>query len=630
MKTKKLLDILSITAVSGFLLGASLSIHYILVNRYLQYKMFRLAFSTLKERLNQNMLGAIIAILVFYFFWILLVEKLKVNRKTTIALIFAAAILLFLDHLFKTFTAFTLLSGVKTLLIIIRDILVGATPIKYLLNTAQKYSVFILTVSLCVIACALGGWRLIKSKKQKLSLSKKEGFGLIRRIALAMVSFTVVLNTALFAYGYISVPAGPNIVIILSDALRRDHLSLYGYHKKTSPNIDRFAEGATVFKNAVSQSSWTLSSVASLFTSLYVSVHGVVRQGETEGDCLDYRLVTLAELLKNKGYKTAAFIENPMISRGLRFHQGFDVFKLTVPMIELAEYKPRPSELNKIAFPWIKKQKKKPFFVYVHYLDPHAPYAPIEPFASVFGTTDLRKLEDAKPDRDTIDLYINNYDGEILYIDHLIGQLLGHLKECGLTGETLIIMLADHGEGFLEHDNFAHGKTLYAEEINIPLIMKFPKSVELSDVSENRVGLIDILPTVLHVTGVISPYDYDGINLLDKTLGTDENRVIFSELLKPVGVGSLPRLAMMKGDFKAIYLTDRDQITELYDLDKDKEERDNILVQNPQIEEGFKKEIDLWREEKARKKQRLCIKNSSVTLRDEKRVKQLRALGYLQ
>ncbi|MCQ9206269.1 MAG: sulfatase-like hydrolase/transferase [Omnitrophica bacterium] len=637
MNKERLFNLLSSGIIAGFILGLAIALHDILVASYLQYGMLRLVNFILRDRLNIYILSAAGTVAILYIFWILLAEKIKLSKKLTAGLITILGIALFTDRIFRTFTPFTLLSGTKRLAVILGNSITGVSEsgFSYMFNTLQRYGAFCIVLFICFTIFIIVGWRVIKMGRKRI-LSRVT-LKYIRRGAFILVAFVALLNLVIAVDAGVNAPKGPNVIILLSDSLRRDHMGLYGYGRDTTPNIDRFAKDCVVFKNAISQCSWTSPAVASLFTSLYSSVHGVISHRERKADCLNHKLVTIAEALKEKGFQTAAFIASPQICKGLLWDQGFDKFKRIATMDVFLNAKPRASELNRLSLEWIAKNKGKPFFVYIHYMDTHYPYIPPQPYDSAFKSDVTRKMNTKEAsamhgvsgkDGQSSDLsyYIDKYDGEILYMDHMIGQFLGELKRYGLADNTVIVVTSDHGEGFFEHGFCGHGHTLYNEEIDIPLIIKVPESIGLKGAVYRKVGLIDILPSIMHVIGSkFSYYDINGINILDSSVDTvPKNRAIFSELDHKITLR-----AIKKFNYKAIYAPSEEKV-ELYDFENDPRETDNIVESYSEKSDELQEEIDAWQKQRGLQKKALGLKNVWVTIEDEKRIEQLRALGYLQ
>ena len=247
---------------------------------------------------------------------------------------------------------------------------------------------------------------------------------------------------------------GPNVIVYLLDTLRVDHLGAYDYDRSISPHIDAFASEAVVFDSAIAQSPWTRASVASIFTGLEPHRHGVNGfENKLPGPAL-----TLTELLSSAGYETAAFITNHNVGRGFGFEQGFDEFSVA-PHRRLRG----SARLNERLFAFLRSREPDgPLFLYVHAMDPHAPYAPPESFRSAWAKDvvqrdlgelkNLRKIRKSlKPEDPLVEQIVSLYDAEIAFNDSTFGKLIEELKRLGQYESSLIIFVADHGEEFWEH-----------------------------------------------------------------------------------------------------------------------------------------------------------------------------------
>ncbi|MFH1789239.1 MAG: sulfatase [Candidatus Altiarchaeota archaeon] len=324
-----------------------------------------------------------------------------------------------------------------------------------------------------------------------------------------------------------------NVVLISLDTLRADHLSSYGYPLNTSPHIDDLAAKGILFENAISQASWTMPSHAALFTSLYPSdmelfyfpYPGLISDNVT----------VLTELLKAEGYATAGFHGGSFLSEGFGFSQGFDVYKSNGPRME---------DNTRDIYSWLSENHDKKFFLFLHNFNVHGPYTPPKTYTRYFTNystptdlkshiIDVQRLYDEKggippENKSSLDYIISQYDGEIAYVDHLLGQFIGELVRYGLLNNTLIIVTSDHGEEFLEHGHFDHVRTLYDELVRVPLIVWAPTLPEGRRVSK-QVMLVDVMPTVLDLLGIKYSGDVRGLSLVSFVLGGGIERPALSE-----------------------------------------------------------------------------------------------------
>ena len=308
----------------------------------------------------------------------------------------------------------------------------------------------------------------------------------------------------------------PNVIVYLVDTLRADHLGSYGYPRTTSPHLDAFAREASVFRNAFAQSSWTKPAVVSLFTGLLPQVHRVIPRTAAIPEALPL----LPALLHDQGYATLGVVTNGNVSRAFGFARGFDAYEHlregTGPEIHQLS-----DRANQVAFKLLaQRPDDRPFFLYVHTADPHWPYTPREPFRTRLagdlsdpeaGHASLRSPSApiASLRRDVSQLY----DGEIAFNDNSFGLFLEKMHELDLYTGSLIIFLSDHGEGFYERGSFRHGTTLFAEEVQIPLVIRFPGGAGAGRVVETAARQIDVLPTILDCVGAPIPDGLPGHSL---------------------------------------------------------------------------------------------------------------------
>jgi arylsulfatase A-like enzyme len=360
-----------------------------------------------------------------------------------------------------------------------------------------------------------------------------------RRLASGFVSSALFLAALTGASVVVDRPAGgdlPNLIFILIDTLRPDHLGCYGYGRPTSATLDALSAESVLFEEAVSASSWTRSSIATLFTSTLPSTNGVMRADAV----LRRNRLTLPELLREAGYRTVGFNANVTISDKFGFDQGFDLFETAG--------RERAETITNLALEWIEENsEKRPFFLYLHYLDPHAPFDAPSPFGGMFeefyeGTVgdryypDLMVGDTMKRQLDESDVtHLRDlYDGEIRYLDSHLHRLVNELKRLGLTDTSWIIVASDHGEEFLEHGRLGHNTTLYDEVLRVPLLIHLPGAKYGGRRIAAQVGLIDLAPTLLEVAAVNVPQRMRGQSLRN-WLETGEdlphpNRPIRSEL----------------------------------------------------------------------------------------------------
>ncbi len=313
-------------------------------------------------------------------------------------------------------------------------------------------------------------------------------------------------------------PRYRNLVVVVIDALRSDHLASYGYARDTAPFLGRLAaEGIRL--QGYSASSWTKTSVATLLTGLQPQRHGANRWG----DKLPASAPFLAEILSRSGFATAGHSSNHFVGRRFGFHRGFASFPDVAESFPRAEVaaplKARGNRVTELGLE-LAAALEPPFHLHLHYLDPHAPYVPERPWGrEAVAASDylqpkelqgrIRELEGDGPE---IRLLIDQYDGAIREVDRAIEGLIEGLDELGLLAETLVVVTADHGEEFLEHGGLTHGKTLFEESLAVPFIL-WARDPPASYASSAVFHHVDFLPTVLAAVGVDSPENLDGRDL---------------------------------------------------------------------------------------------------------------------
>jgi len=429
------------------------------------------------------------------------------------------------------------------------------------------------------------------------------------------------------------------VILICIDALRADHLSCYGYSKYTSPNIDKLAENGTLFNNAYAQSSWTRPSVASIFTSLYPSSHGIIQLNHDwiHSRILSKKAITLAELFNNAGYYTAAFVTNPHITKKFGFDQGFDyhhflypksfyaliIFKIMDKFLRMSAvrlYYHEAAALNKKAFPWIINHKKVPFFLYLHYTDPHMPYFK-HPIVLGLARSNFHGQWNKE---NLIDLY----DNEISYVDSHIGSLLSLLKEINIFDNTMIVVTSDHGEEFDDHGGYDHGITLYEEQLKVPLIIKNAMQSKTKLVDSEVALSIDIAPTILKNAEIKIPETMQG-----KILGASKNSNFDRSILAELGEEQKGMRSVRLGDWKLIrthnfpndHWNRSYPIIQLFDLKTDPGEQRNLA------DMGLMKLANL--ENELNKLVNIANENSSTApskTMDDALKERLRTLGYIR
>lgn len=379
-----------------------------------------------------------------------------------------------------------------------------------------------------------------------------------------------------------AVKPDPLIIVYLVDTLRADHTTPYGYARPTTPHLGKFATDAVVFENAIAHASWTKPSVASLMTSRLPSRHRAVQLR----DALDSGQVTLAEMLGPAGFSTGAVIANSVIyARDSSFQQGFDVFEgLHGPEGERSKVVDTARVVDR-AVHFLDARRGLPRFLYVHTMDPHVPYAPPPPFDTMFepkaipGHPGVDPRFDFKEPLDRERL-IAQYDGDIAYGDQQFGRFLGELKRQGIYDDALIFFVADHGEEFLDHGGWLHGRSVFDELVHVPMIVKFPKARGAGSRVKQMVALSDVLPTILEAAGLPVP-DPPAI------IGRPLQGVAFSGAPEPPVVSEISHRGFVSsgirtGQAKYIRRFSPQPDELFFDLVKDPKELVNLVDQKPE------------------------------------------------
>jgi arylsulfatase A-like enzyme len=411
----------------------------------------------------------------------------------------------------------------------------------------------------------------------------------------------------------------PGVILISVDTLRRDHVGAYGYTRPTTPTLDGLAKSGLLAEDAVSVSSWTLPAHLSMLTSVLPGTHGGIdmKQG------FNRSVPTVPGVLQRLGFATHAVTSHLYVSKTYGVDDGFDSmsFRQDRPAANVANH----------AMDLVDRFGDRPFFIFLHFYDPHWHYAPPPEVLKIFEspyagrlTGNLKDFQNLRPDQVSkadLDHLLSLYDGEIRYTDNEIGRLMTHLKERGVDRNTLLVVTSDHGEEFLEHGSWEHQKTLYEEVVRVPLIVAGP------GVSARResqpVSLLDIAPTILDFLKASVPPSMKGLSLLRPV---PDQREMYGETDQTLD-GS--RLSFLRGgakSWKAILRSDPAKqavrSSEWYDLARDPGERTN----RPPAE-SLRRSIEARAKDLALKS-RSSLVSEPVELSAEQKEK-LRALGYV-
>lgn len=389
----------------------------------------------------------------------------------------------------------------------------------------------------------------------------------------------------------------PPVVLVTLDTVRSDHLSVYGYGRRTSPQLEAFARSATLYTRALASGDLTLTTHASIFTGLYARQHGARVDSRRGALAMREGVRTLPALLRAAGYTTLAVVANPSYLAGrFGFSRGFDHYDDRAPTPLLPTPRPhtaiaggvalarrllpqdrrfehadssyrRAGRINREVFGLLDglAREPRPFLLFVNYMDAHWPYDPPRPFRDRFpgglgrGAPGLQDFQDVAQQRRRYTPVerrhlVSRYDGAIAYVDHELGRLFERLRELGLWEASLVIVTSDHGEAFGEHGLAGHGVSLHEHQIHVPLLIKAPGQQQAA-VVERPVSSVDLLPTILHVVGLERPGGLPGVSLSE---GAPPLRPIFSESYANPGLyRAHPRFrrdlrAVLLGDWKLV------------------------------------------------------------------------------
>jgi arylsulfatase A-like enzyme len=306
-----------------------------------------------------------------------------------------------------------------------------------------------------------------------------------------------------------------NVVLLTIDALRPDHLGCYGYPRDTSPAIDSLAAAGAIFNNALVQYPMTSPNFATMFTGTYPSTHGIIRVQTILGD----ENLTLAEVLQAGGYYTCATITNGNLYPIFNYSQGFDEY-------HRCGHK-EPERVTRTALEWLVSDPPEPFFLWMHYTEPHGPYNPRPPYDEMFDPADNPRTSTMGPEaqEEKVARAIARYDGSIRRTDDAIRRFLSSFREKGYGARSLLLLTTDHGESFGEHGYyFGHGAYAYEPTVRAALLLNFPGIIPPGLSVDAPVGTVDIMPTLLNAAGIPIGERIQGYSFLPTALGlTDKS-----------------------------------------------------------------------------------------------------------
>jgi arylsulfatase A-like enzyme len=447
-------------------------------------------------------------------------------------------------------------------------------------------------------------------------------------------------------------PADLNVLLISIDTLRADHLSVYGYERDTSPNLRRFANRAWVLERAYVQWPKTVPSMASMLTSTYGSTNGV-RQMRV---ALPDHLQTLAEVLQSHDYRTSAVICNAGLGAEFGFDRGFDRF-IDMSQEELGGTERWRKDLlateKTREFLRQHAEAPRPFFHWLHLINPHGPYAPPPDYAGLYlgdqrdvQSEELTVLRNSPLPRSIggiepeiqvgrqtrLGYYIAEYDAEIRAVDQHIGAILKELNDLQLTEHTLVVVTADHGESLGEHNYyFAHGRLPYDDTVHVPLLLFVPGQSDGRRIPET-VGLIDLMPTLLEFLRLRFPPQVEGLSLGD-LLG-DQIEPVQPPVYTDAGYKEDYQRMIRSYPWKLIYVPDSEDRAvmqgtefELYHLGNDPGETQNLIDKEPEVFRHLRDTLLDWASAKPNAQALPTIAAGALDPRTEA---ELLLLGYLR
>ncbi len=430
---------------------------------------------------------------------------------------------------------------------------------------------------------------------------------------------------------------GANVLLLVMDTTRADHLGCYGYFRDTTPHIDRFAERSYVFEEAYTSIPVTLPSHASMLTGLYPQRHGALRNSER----LHSGLISLADILRDAGYRTGAVVGTAVLQKGTNIEKGFDAYlenwgisdRVPPPTENLPwEFKGLAEDGNRMALEWLREDGEKPFFLMINYYDVHAPYVEIEEFKDLFDPYSpgmeqyFRDHYAQAPEPKWKWQNITFFDRSLAYLDSELGKFLARLEEDGVLENTIVILTSDHGNGLFQHDDYGHhGDQVYEGHIRVALILRLPGAGRGR--LRGLVETVDFAPTVLDLLGLSGLEQTDGESFLPllESEGKGKNLVYAMNVPKGLQDGSTPlQFSVRDSQEKIIHTVNGETL--LFQLKQDPSERSGSAI--PDDSQSRARVEELLR----RGKEWYRLSEVSERLPGElspDRIRALRALGYL-
>ena len=461
--------------------------------------------------------------------------------------------------------------------------------------------------------------------------------------------------------------AGPRgVILIHADTLRPDHLGMYGHTRDTAPFLAKLAKEGVLFTQAYAQAGWTKVSTSSFMTSLYPTTHGV----SVQADRLPASATTTAEVYRAAGYATVSFSSVAFTGLGTNLHQGYEELHERTSVDTGPQYTSKTArEFVDRAGDWIRNHRDTPFFMYLHFFDPHPPFEPRRPWDATWA--DLTKREAHLQQREAMRKVIANpfmadramatrdemlkagvdpatylaydkdwYDGSIRGLDAELARLFEQLRGLGLDRDVAVAFLADHGEEFQEHGRMWHGQSVYGELMHVPLVVRWPAGIKGGNVVDEPVELIDVAPTLLELSALGRPEAMQGqslLPLLRPSAGASaawKRRPVIMEK-QPMGGNEHPEasqaFAIIDGNWKLIHNTIREADRpeyELFDVSKDPLDAKNVASEHPDVVQRLSKALDGWHTMATAARLKPDAETTKALSAEE--LQRLRSLGYVR
>lgn len=444
-------------------------------------------------------------------------------------------------------------------------------------------------------------------------------------------------------------PAAPadagNVLVIVVDTMRADHLGVYGSDQAKTPNLEALAKDGVVFDHMFSNASWTRPSFASILTGRYPSSHRTTLKSSSLPD----EITTLPEAMQDAGYTTLGIATNYNVAPFFNFHQGFDAYKYLEPNFVLGAndtaakllfvqflrqrietYRAKRNQVepgsayqdasivNRELLALLGDAPQTPFFAFVGYMDPHDPYYP-----HPYNGTGYSRAANPHPKAEEAPELVKLYNGEIEYWDGELGKLIAELKKKNLYDDLTIMITSDHGEEFMEHGGYWHGTTLYDEQLRVPMILKLPHGQRAGTRISHWVESVDIMPTILRLSGVAIPEGVQGKDLMKAAESTfaeeDHEGNVLRAMRMKRGDSELKIIEANEGNPRGLHPL------ELYRTDQDPGELVSLTHEEPEVLKIAATHLD----QRGQGAQKGAAQGASVMLAsDSSAIEKLRALGY--